>query len=243
MIFRRPLLLAVSLALACWWWFGGRRPVEAEKAVDGGNVAASGKFTPNELRSVIGPASMEELKIAAQGYIRESGPDELQIGSVRLNKRKRTIAFPAKVAEKERALEYAIVHETGKTHEALLSTSAAIQDVHVAALLIDAGGLSPQIEVTWRKHGGEARVPLHAMIGMKEGSLDAVWRYNGSEFIHGGFAASREGSVVALMNDPSALVNHPAAGALMKDDVFFAQRAQLPPEGVQVTVVMTFPNP
>jgi len=25
--------------------------------------------------------------------------------------------------------------------------------------------------------------------------------------------------------------------------VFFAQRAQLPPEGVQVTVVMTFPNP
>ena len=154
-----------------------------------------------------------------------------------------TISFPAKVAEKERALEYAIVHETGKTHEALLSTLAAIHDVHVAALLLDAGGLSPQIEVTWRKHGGEARVPLHAMIGMKEGSLDAVWRYNGSEFIHGGFAASREGSVVALMNDPSALVNHPAAGALMKDDVFFAQRAQLPPEGVQVTVVMTFPNP
>ena len=243
MIIRRPLLLAVSLALACWWWFGGKRPVEAEKAVDGGKVAASGKFTPNELRSVIGPASMEELKIAAQGYIRESGPDELQIGSVRLNKRKRTISFPAKVAEKERALEYAIVHETGKTHEALLSTSVAIHDVHVAALLLDAGGLSPQIEVTWRKHGGEARVPLHAMIGMKEGSLDAVWRYNGSEFIHGGFAASREGSVVALMNDPSALVNHPAAGALMKDDVFFAQRAQLPPEGVQVTVVMTFPNP
>lgn len=243
MIIRRPLLLAVSLALACWWWFGGKRPVEAEKAVDGGKVAASGKFTPNELRSVIGPASMEELKIAAQGYIRESGPDELQIGSVRLNKRKRTISFPAKVAEKERALEYAIVHETGKTHEALLSTLAAIHDVHVAALLLDAGGLSPQIEVTWRKHGGEARVPLHAMIGMKEGSLDAVWRYNGSEFIHGGFAASREGSVVALMNDPSALVNHPAAGALMKDDVFFAQRAQLPPEGVQVTVVMTFPNP
>lgn len=243
MIIRRPLLLAVSLALAFVWWFGGKRPVEAEKAVDGGKVAASGKFTPNELRSVIGPASMEELKIAAQGYIRESGPDELQIGSVRLNKRKRTISFPAKVAEKERALEYAIVHETGKTHEALLSTSAAIQDVHVAALLLDAGGLSPQIELTWRKHGGEARVPLHSMIGMKEGSLDAVWRYNGSELIHGGFAASREGSVVALMNDPSALVNHPAAGALMKDDVFFAQRAQLPPEGVQVTVVMTFPNP
>jgi hypothetical protein len=243
MIFRRTLLLAISLALACWWWLWGKRPVEAENAVDGGKVAVSGKFTPDAAAATKGPASAEELKSAARGYIRELGPDELQIGSVRLNKRKRTISFPAKVAEKERALEYVIVHETGKTHEALLSTSAAIHDVHVAALLLDAGGLSPQIEVTWRKHGGDARVPLHAMIGMKGGSLDAVWHYNGSEFIHGGFAASREGSVVALMNDPSALVNHPAAGALMKDDVFFAQRAQLPPEGVQVIVVMTFTNP
>lgn len=242
MIFRRTLLLAISLALACWWWFGGKRPVEAEKAVDGGKVAASGKFTPNATPAAKGPASAEELKNAAQGYIRELGPDELQIGSVRLNKRKRTISFPAKVAEKERALEYALVHESGKTHEALLSTAAAIQDVHVAALLLDAIGQAPMIEVTWRKHGGEAKVPLHELIGMKEGSLDAVWRYNGSVFIHGGFAASREGSLVALMNDPSALVNHPAAGELMKDDVFFAQRANLPPEGVQVTVVMTFPN-
>ncbi|MBL9183948.1 MAG: hypothetical protein JNN17_17535 [Verrucomicrobiaceae bacterium] len=242
MIFRRTLLLAISLALACWWWFGGKRPVEAEKAVDGGKVAASGKFTPNATPAAKGPASAEELKNAAQGYIRELGRDELQIGSVRLNKRKRTISFPAKVAEKERPLEYALVHETGKTHEALFSTSAAVQDVHVAALLLDANGQAPVIEVTWRKHGGEAKVPLHELIGMKEGSLDAVWRYNGSVFIHGGFAASREGSLVALMNDPSALVNHPAAGALMKDDVFFAQTAKLPPESVQVTVVMTFSN-
>jgi hypothetical protein len=245
---RRKLLWPVFLALVCvggfvaWWQKTPEEAPQAEKVVEGGKVAASGKFTPNELRSVIGPASAEELKIAAQGYIRESGPDELQIGSVRLNKRKRTISFPAKVAEKERPLEYALVHETGKTHEALLSTAAAIQDVHVAALLLDASGQSPQIEVTWRKHGGDAQVPLHEMIGMKDGSLDAVWRYNGSVFIHGGFAASREGSLVALMNDPSALVNHPAAGALMKDDVFFAQRAKLPPDGVQVTVVMSFPN-
>jgi len=240
MIFRRTLLLAVLLALACLWWFGGRRTVEAEKAVEGGKVAASGKFMPDGAPAAKGPASADELKNAAKDYIRELGPDELHIGLVKLNRRKRTISFPAKVAEKERPLEYALVHESGKTHEALLSTSAAVQDVHVAALLLDANGQAPVIEVTWRKHGGEAKVPLHELIGMKEGSLDAVWRYNGSVFIHGGFAASREGSLVALMNDPSALVNHPAAGALMKDDVFFAQTAKLPPEGVQVTVVMTF---
>lgn len=242
---RRTLLLAVLLALAfAWAW---RRsistsPVVVEKAVEGGQVAPSGKFTPKAALAAKGPSSAGELKKAAQGYLRESGPDELQIGSVKLNKRKRTISFPAKVAEKERPLEYALVHESGKTHEALLSTAAAVQDVHVAALLLDANGQAPVIELTWRKHGGEAKVPLHELIGMKDGTLDGVWRYNGSVFIHGGFAASREGSLVALMNDPSALVNHPAAGALMKDDVFFAQTAKLPPEGVQVTVVMTFPN-
>jgi hypothetical protein len=241
----RKLLLLALLVFACLggmtWWQQKPTP-QAEKAVEGGKVAPSGKFTPNAAPAAKGPTSAEELKIAVQDYIRESGPDELQIGSVRLNKRKRTISFPAKVAEKERPLEYALVHESGKTHEALLSTAAAIQDVHVAALLLDANGQAPVIEVTWRKHGGEAKVLLHEMIGMKDGSLDAVWRYNGSVFIHGGFAASREGSLVALMNDPSALVNHPAAGALMKDDVFFAQRAKLPPDGVQVTVVMTFPS-
>lgn len=245
MNFRRTLLLAVLLALACAWVWrrsNSTSPVVVEKAVEGGQVAASGKFTPKAAPAAKGPSSAEELKKAAQGYFRELGPDELQIGSVKLNKRKRTISFPAKVAEKERPLEYALVHESGKTHEALLSTAAAVQDVHVAALLLDANGQAPVIEVTWRKHGGEAKVPLHELTGMKEGSLDGLWRYNGSVFNHGGFAASREGSLVALMNDPSALVNHPAAGALMKDDVFFAQTAKLPPEGVQVTVVMTFPN-
>lgn len=196
---------------------------------------------PDQLPSSKGAANADELKNAAQSYIHESGPDELQIGSVRLNKRKRTISFQAKVAERERALEYALVHETGKAHEALLSTTAAVQDVHVAALLIDAVGQSPQIELSWRKHGGDAKVPLHEMIRMKDGSLGGMWRYNGSVFIHGGFAASREGSLVALMNDPSALVNHPSAGALMKDDVFFAQTAKLPPDGVQVTVHFFFP--
>lgn len=188
-----------------------------------------------------GPASAEELKEAARNHIRALGPDELQIGTVRLNKRERTVSFPAKVAEKERALEYALVHETGKIHESLLSTSAAVQDVHVAVLLLEANGESPRIELRWRKHGGEARVALHELIGMKEGKLDGGWRYNGSDFLHGGFAAAAEGSLVALMNDPAALVNHPAAGALMRDDVFFALRTKLPPEGVQVTVQLLFP--
>jgi hypothetical protein len=66
------------------------------------------------------------------------------------------------------------------------------------------------------------------------------WTYNGSKFIHGGFAAIREGSMVALVNDPSALVNHQAAGDLMRDDVFFADPEKLPTDGVTVTVAFIF---
>ena len=248
---RRPLLLLTILVLAggvgLWRWMASPKPIPStapkpEQPLAGGELTSSGKFTPTAAAKPTGPASAEELQRAAQDYIRETGPDELQIGAVTLHRRKRTISFPAKVAERERPLEYALVHETGKTHEALLSTGAAVQDVHLAALLLDAVGQAPQMEVTWRKHGGEAKVPLHELIGMKEGQLDAIWLYNGSEFIHGGFAASREGSLVALMNDPSALINHPAGGALMRDDVFFAQTTKLPPAGVTVTVILTMPS-
>ena len=242
----RPKLLsqlAILILVAAWIWLRHpRSEVDETPEPAQGQVAPSGKYTPSQLPPPKGGASADELKRAARNYIREVGPGEVQIGTVRLNKRLRTISLPATIAEKERPLEYALVHESGKAHEALFVTQTAAQDVHVAALLIDASGLSPKIEVTWRKHGGEAKVALHELIGMKGGSLDGVWRYNGSQFMHGGFAAAREGSFVALVNDPAALVNHPAAGALMKDDVFFALTAKLPPGGVQVTVVMTFPD-
>lgn len=185
------------------------------------------------------------MKAVVKSYIKEISPDEVRVGEVRLLKKARTLVFPATVAVRIQPLEYALVHETGKAHEALLVTKVPVQDVHVAALLLEASEQAPRIEVSWRKHGGEARMPLTELIRVQQVAADTLsanpWIYNGSEFHHGGFAAMSEGSIVALVNDPAALVNHRVAASLMRDDVFFANTDKLPPDGVPVSVMFIFP--
>ena len=210
-------------------------------------VQLGGKFLPSHGKPAEqGIPSVEVMQAAAKNYIKEVSANEVRVGEVRLLKKERTLIFPATLAVKTQPLEYALVHETGKAHEAMLVTKVPVQDVHVAALLIEAIGQAPQIEVSWRKHGGEARMPLNDLIRVQKAAPDTLsanpWIYNGSEFLHGSFAAMTEGSIVALVNDPSALVNHRAAAALMRDDVFFANIDKLPAEGVPLSVMFIFPS-
>ncbi|MBL9144963.1 MAG: hypothetical protein JNM99_14880 [Verrucomicrobiaceae bacterium] len=212
---------------------------------DQGVVQSGGKFQANRGKPPSSEIpSAEAMKEVARSYIKEVGPNELRVGEVRLLKRERTITFTATVAVRTQPLEYALVHETGKAHEALLVTKVPVQDVHVAVLLLEASGRAPMIEVSWRKHGGEARMPLSDLIRVQQVAPDVLkanpWTYNGSEFSHGSFAAMREGSLVALVNDPAALVNHRTAASLMRDDVFFANSDKLPPDGVPVSVIFVF---
>ena len=213
---------------------------------DQGSVTAGGKFESARGKPH-GPGipSAEAMKAAAMDYIKEISPDEVRVGEVRLLKKERTLIFTATVAVRTQPLEYALVHESGKAHEALLVTKVPVQDVHVAALLMEASGQAPRIEVSWRKNGGEARMPLSDLIRVQQVAADTLsanpWVYNGSEFHHGGFAAMSEGSMVALVNDPAALVNHRTAAALQRDDVFFANTEKLPADGVPVSVMFIFP--
>jgi hypothetical protein len=192
--------------------------------------------------------STQAANLSPQGkaYLREISPNEVQVGEVRLLKDSRSVIFPSRVAERTVPLEYALVHETGKAHEALLVTSVPAQDLQVAALLFDAVGQSPSIEVAWKKHGGEARLPLTSLLEVKDAPADTLsssgWVYTGSQFSHGRFQAEVSGSLIALVNDPLALINHRATAGLNRDDVFFAKSENLPPEGVTVSVILRFPN-
>jgi hypothetical protein len=218
---------------------------QAQPRPDQGKVVPSGKFEPEHFKTQVPQIpNAEAMHSEVKDYIKQISQNEVHVGEVRLLKKERTLIFPATLAERHQPLEYALVHETGKTHEALLMTKVPVQDVHVAALLIDATGQPPTIEVSWRKNGGEAKMMLSDLIRVQQSPADTLsanpWTYNGSKFIHGGFAAMREGSMVALVNDPSALVNHQAAGDLMRDDVFFANPEKLPPDGVGISVSFIF---
>ena len=76
--------------------------------------------------------------------VREIAPSVFQIGSVRLDKRQRTINFPAALNMDEGLIEYLIVTASGKTHESLLQTDVEPYQLHVAMLLLGAKGAPAQ---------------------------------------------------------------------------------------------------
>ena len=69
---------------------------------------------------------------------------------------------------------------------------------------------------------------------------DGAWLYNGSRVENKGLAATREGSLISLIPDRSALANNPRASA-GRDDHHLANAALLPRKGHPVRIVMTLP--
>lgn len=62
------------------------------------------------------------------------------VGSIVLDKQKRTLEFPAKVNMVDGLVEYVLVHSTGKTHESLLVTEVQPYHLQVAMLLLGGKG-------------------------------------------------------------------------------------------------------
>lgn len=60
----------------------------------------------------------------------------VEIGGVRVDRDARSVSFPASVNMDQDLIEYAIVDYRGKTHESLLSTKVAPQNIHLAMLLV-----------------------------------------------------------------------------------------------------------
>ena len=81
---------------------------------------------------------------AAAGLPDESG-DSFTVGKITVDKRARTVRFPAKVNMAEGVLEYLLVTDKGKTHESLLATAVSPYQLNIAMLLI---GARPTPEIT-----------------------------------------------------------------------------------------------
>jgi hypothetical protein len=76
----------------------------------------------------------------SQPAIRELADGRWMVGSIVLNKEKRTAEFPAQVNMVDGLVEYVLVHSTGKTHESLLVTDVQPYHLQVAMLLLGAKG-------------------------------------------------------------------------------------------------------
>ncbi len=72
---------------------------------------------------------------AAVKRIKELGANEFDLGGVRFNSATRQIRIPCTVNMQDGLIEFALVHETGKTHESILKTAVNPVDIQVALLL------------------------------------------------------------------------------------------------------------
>jgi len=189
--------------------------------------------------------------------VRSLGNGLFQVGSVRLNKNDRSITFPgAANIVAELALEYAVVHKFGKTHESLFRTDATAQDIHVAMLLLgvhaavtnafpDDLAVAPPgdkvtIEASWKKGGRSVRYSLEDLILNRETGRPlsrGPWIYNGSNFSEGWFVAQRDGSIVSIHIDPDALINNPRPGR-ENDDLHVPNTKVLPAPGAPVEITI-----
>jgi hypothetical protein len=214
------------------------------------------------------PAAPQEVKppqageTPAKPEIVRLSPTRLRLGVIEFDQTTREIFLPSKVNMVKGLLEYAVVGEKGKLHEALLSTRARAFDLNVVLLLLnyqpDTAWFVPpakpkpleatkpaarlDILVRWKDPGGggEKTARLDEWITdlvSKKPAPATPWVFSGSQ-IYGErqFAAEVDGSLVALYLDTRALINSPREGA--DNDEQWVPSPAVPPKGTAVTVII-----
>src|SRR5580704_1751361 len=92
-------------------------------------AGASALFAQGPPPPIPPPAHIEKAPIVKTGDV------TYEMGGLQFNSATREIRIPTIVNMNEGVIEYALVTDTGKTHESLLSTKVRPFDVNVALLL------------------------------------------------------------------------------------------------------------
>ncbi len=202
----------------------------------------------------------------APGEIRKVSEDVYAIGDVRIERSTRCVRVPVEVNMVEGAIEYFLCTAYGKVHEAVLKTEVIPLEIHLAVLLLGRPGQIPEslpegalelseqcpVEmvlefpaVAGEQEGTDVRsVPAGRLVMNHETETpleDDVWIYTSSRMYETIFTAQRNGNVIAIMEDPSSLVN--MRGPLrQRDDLWEPNAEVLPAVGTKGTLVLRVPE-
>ena len=224
----------------------------------GGRIDESGKFIPGNPIDRAATAQSDlpdpaEWKAHAEGLIEDLGGGKYRLGKTLMDAGASTVTIPARINAHTGQVEYALVNRAGKMHEALLSTNESPFHIHLAALLVglaspdqDAKPRAIEVLVEWDSNGPRRSHRIEDLIAMeKDGPLGGVgeslergdWYYGGSSVNAQGFAAENEGSVIAIIGDPVALVNNPRPSG-PGDPLSIPNAKILPAIGHPVSVIL-----
>jgi hypothetical protein len=195
--------------------------------------------------------------------VRRLDDGRLQLGQVIVDPRQRAVIIPAVVNLTGGLMEYLLVSDTGKVHESVLRTAAQPYHVKTAMLLLGARGATNadpaafgdpareipgdklMVELAWKLGNVAVRSSaedwirnLHTGAPMTRGA----WVYTGSWIDSGTFVAQRDGSIVAIIGDPDALVNNPRLGR-ENDEIWTPNTNALPALQTPVEVILRLEQP
>lgn len=186
-------------------------------------------------------------------------PGIYRIGEILVNKTNRTISFPAVVNMNKGLLEYLLVRNGGKTHEALFRTEIEPYNLQIACLLLDLIGtdkplpfqgapdkpkgdpVSIMIQLDPKDSRAKAINPkdwiTQIVDGAKRDVSDLQWIFTGSVVMNGRFASQVDGSIIALYHDPVAMIDNASPGGEI-DKIWFVNEQTTPPIGTPVTITI-----
>lgn len=159
--------------------------------------------------------------------LQEISSNVFQLGKVVLNKKERSVQFPAQINLGEGLIEYLLVTTKGKTHESLLKTEVEPQQIHVAMLLLGAKGApqTPELLRAASSHylTNKPSQPNPLIANLSRGdpiSIELNWRNEVGEK-----KVRAENCILNLQTKTNASAGPWSYnGSRVVDGVFFAQR-------------------
>ena len=200
--------------------------------------------------------------------IKAIAPGVLEMENIILDTNRKELRFKAEVNQVTQLIEYAIVHENGKTHESLLRTKISPFRLQTLLLLANANKYVerlPEFDVEGREQPPATPRPKHRIqIFIKdlrpEAKDDATtplanwihnaetgkamdgepWMYTGSRIYEGEYVAELEGDIVAVYLTPNAMFNSWIPGN-NNDELWIPAPKIVPPVGSPVEVILKLP--
>lgn len=206
------------------------------------HVQPSGKF-----EAPVGAQPRFEILQKSLG-LKPVGEHQYTIGRLWLDTQSRVIRLVVTTEQIDVDLEYALTHSSGKVHEALLTTDVLPSQLHYAAMLVGAKKGDPvKVKLSWKVFEDSYECFLQELISIKDNQAAeqlAGWVYTGEVSPTGFLNAHAEKSLVALINDPSALINRVGNSEVPQDDIYrYSTKLTLPKSGMPIQVELHFLEP
>jgi len=221
-------------------------------------LSNTGKYLPEPLPS--------EGEMQPPGTVLPGSPPEvvqeedgsLKIGLIHVDPLKKQVKIPAQVNMLTGPLEYFLVTEFGKRHEAMFLTHASPVHIQAGCLLL---GWQPhvaksvpssqiRIEIEWAAEGGMRRKSLEEVITIgtharpnadepnQPTGPDLMFVYAGSRVHRGRWIVNDEGSIISLMGDPYAIIDN-AGYSRHYDDIYDPTEGVFSNESMPVSIVLS----